>query len=82
METKTQFLRHVQQIIAKAIETVDAEIGLSHVALSAETLNIQRIYNLSNFFLFFFLKKRLFCVLKNCNRVAKLTNYICNEDCS
>lgn len=50
METKTQFLRHVQQIVAKAIETVDAEIGLSHVALSAETLNIQRIYNLSNFF--------------------------------
>lgn len=49
METKTQFLRHVQQIVAKAIETVDAEIGLSHVALSAETLNIQRIYNLSNF---------------------------------
>lgn len=76
METKTQFLRHVQQIIAKAIETVDAEIGLSHVALSAETLNIQRIYNLSNFFK----KKRLFCVLQNCNRVAKLTNYICNED--
>lgn len=50
MEKKTQFLRHVQQIVAKAIETVDAEIGLSHVALSAETLNIQRIYNLSNFF--------------------------------
>lgn len=50
MEKKTQFLRHVQQIVAKAIETVDAEIGLSHVALSAETLHIQRIYNLSNFF--------------------------------
>lgn len=65
METKTQFLRHVQQIVAKAIETVDAEIGLSHVALSAETLNIQRIYNLSNFFLFFFLKKKtLLCVKK------------------
>lgn len=63
METKTQFLRHVQQIVAKAIETVDAEIGLSHVALSAETLNIQRIYNLSNFFLFFFKKKKtLLCV--------------------
>lgn len=60
MEKKTQFLRHVQQIIAKAIETVDAEIGLSHVALSAETLHIQRIYNLSNFFLFFFLKKDSF----------------------
>lgn len=65
METKTQFLRHVQQIVAKAIETVDAEIGLSHVALSAETLNIQRIYNLSNFFLFFFKKKKtLLCVKK------------------
>lgn len=65
METKTQFLRHVQQIVAKAIETVDAEIGLSHVALSAETLNIQRIYNLSNFFLFFFFKKKtLLCVKK------------------
>lgn len=65
METKTQFLRHVQQIVAKAIETVDAKIGLSHVALSAETLNIQRIYNLSNFFLFFFLKKKtLLCVKK------------------
>lgn len=65
METKTQFLRHVQQIVAKAIETVDAEIGLSHVALSAETLNIQRIYNLSNFFLFFKKKKKtLLCVKK------------------
>lgn len=65
METKTQFLRHVQQIVAKAIETVDAEIGLSHVALSAETLNIQRIYNLSNFFLFFLKKKKtLLCVKK------------------
>lgn len=65
METKTQFLRHVQQIVAKAIETVDAEVGLSHVALSAETLNIQRIYNLSNFFLFFLKKKKtLLCVKK------------------
>lgn len=26
MEKKTQFLRHVQQIVAKAIETVDKDI--------------------------------------------------------
>lgn len=80
---KTQFLRHVQQIVAKKIETIDEDIKVHklyshmlHCQLRHWTFSRSIIWVIS------LKKKRLFGVSKNCNRVAILTNYICDEDCS